>query len=181
MEAYPNLTMRLGGLGGVHHPASSVVCVSAVSVFGARVSEASPVPSQVRAGMSLVEVMIALAMLVTVIATLMGTIGSAASVNSTADQRERAVTSTQRLIEQIQAANSLYAISQSYANSSFDVQGLSPPTGRAHVGQTRIPTIYQVSAATTNPGPMPVLIEVRWQTATSTSDSFSISYVAVPR
>jgi type II secretory pathway pseudopilin PulG len=134
-----------------------------------------------RAGLSLVEVMIALGLLTTVIAALMSSLGSAAAVNTTADLRERAVTASQRLIEQIQAANSLYTVYQTYSASTFDVPGLSPPSGRARVGRTCIPSYYAVSAPTTTPGPMPVLIEIRWKTGNSANDVFAISYIAVPR
>ena len=67
-----------------------------------------PADNRLRAGLSLVEVMIALGLLATVISALMGALGSAASANTTADLRERAATASQLLIEQIQAANSLY-------------------------------------------------------------------------
>ena len=78
--------------------------------------------TRTRAGLSLVEVMIALALLATVISALMGTLGNAASVNTTADLRERAVTASHRYIEQIQEANSLYSIYQTFAAKTFDVE-----------------------------------------------------------
>lgn len=136
---------------------------------------------RLRAGMSIVEVMIALGLLATVIATLMGSLGSAAGLNGSADLRERAVAAGQRRIEQIQAANNLYTIYQTYSAGTFDVPGLSPPAGRAHVGQTTIPSYYAQNTTTTTPGPMPVLIEIRWRASTSDDDMFAISYIAVPR
>ena len=136
---------------------------------------------RVRAGLSIVEVMIALALLATVISALMGSLGSAASANTTADLRERAATASQRLIEQIQAANSLYSIYQTYSAGTFDVPGLTPPSGQSRVLRTYIPASYALSAPTTVAGAMPVLIEARWKSANSPNEVFSISYIAVPR
>lgn len=140
-----------------------------------------PADNRLRAGLSLVEVMIALGLLATVISALMGALGSAASANTTADLRERAATASQRLIEQIQAANSLYSIYQTYSAGSFDVPGLTPPSGQARVLNTYIPVSYALAAPTTVPGAMPVLIQARWQSANSPNEVFAISYIAVPR
>ena len=137
--------------------------------------------NRVLAGLSIVEVMIALALLATVISALMGSLGSAASANTTADLRERAATASQRLIEQIQAANSLYSIYQTYSAGAFDVPGLTPPSGQTRVLRTYIPASYALSAPTTVAGPMPVLIQARWKSANSPNEVFAISYIAVPR
>ena len=137
--------------------------------------------NRVRAGFSIVEVMIALAVLATVISALMGSLGSAASANTTADLRERAATASQRLIEQIQEANSLYTIYNKYWDGKFDVPGLTPASGQPCVLRTYIPASYVQPAPTTVVGPMPVLIQARWKSANSQNEIFAITYIAVPR